>query len=188
MVRLRLEGVRKTGKITPRSMLPKKWCYLINAPFKISDRCCYHLKKAPAHNYAKKKGYQPILATTAEESALRLTEWIRHGCNAFTATTPKSAPLSFWKEQDVLLYLKTNEIHIAKVYGDIIEVEGKLKCSGADRTGCMFCMYGVQYEQEPNRFQRMKITHPKQYEWCMKDADKGGLGLDKILSYMNIPH
>ena len=52
----------------------------------------------------------------------------------------------------------------------------------------MFCMYGVQFDSRPNRFESMKETHPKQYEWCMRDVEKGGLGLDKVLTYMNIPH
>ena len=52
----------------------------------------------------------------------------------------------------------------------------------------MFCMYGVQYEKSPNRFEKMKITHPKQYEWCMRDVDKGGLGLNQVLNYMRVPH
>lgn len=42
--------------------------------------------------------------------------------------------------------------------------------------------------KSPNRFEKMKITHPKQYEWCMRDVDKGGLGLNKVLNYMKIPH
>ncbi|MCK5605065.1 hypothetical protein KAR91_24460, partial [Candidatus Pacearchaeota archaeon] len=32
----------------------------------------------------------------------------------------------------------------------------------------MFCMFGVQMETKPNRFDRMAITHPKEYNACME--------------------
>ena len=31
----------------------------------------------------------------------------------------------------------------------------------------MFCMYGLHLEGHPNRFERMKETHPKQYDYIM---------------------
>ena len=58
--------------------------------------------------------------------------------------------------------------------------------SGVNRTGCMFCMFGVHLEQEPNRFQRMKITHPKQYDYCMREEN--GLGLGKVLDFINVKY
>ena len=189
MRKLRLEGIRKNGAYSPQNIMPKKWMYLVDAPFDIGDSCCYFLKKSLAHNYTNKTGNHMIIATMAEESALRLTDWIRHGCNAFTAADAKSKPMSFWTEQDVLKYIKEYNVPIAKVYGDVlIDENGKYKTTGCQRTGCMFCMYGVQYEESPNRFEKMKMTHPKQYEWCMRDVDKGGLGLNQVLNYMKIPH
>jgi len=44
-------------------------------------------------------------------------------------------------------------------------------------------MFGVHLEKEPNRFQRMKITHPKQYEFCMNK-----LGLKDILDYIKVKY
>ena len=52
----------------------------------------------------------------------------------------------------------------------------------------MFCMFGVQSEKEPNRFQRMKKTHPQIYEYCMKPVDQGGLGIAEVLDYMGTPY
>ena len=49
-------------------------------------------------------------------------------------------------------------------------------------------MFGLPFEEYPNRFQRMKKTHPKQYDYCMKPIEDGGLGLDKVLSFMKIHH
>ena len=185
-----LNGViDKNGKLNLRTRIPLKWRYLIDAPFDITHKCCYFMKKSLSHQYEKKNNVKMIVATTTEESALRTTSWILYGCNAFNSKKQQSRPMSFWTEQDILQYIKEYNIPIAKVYGDIIlDENGKYKTTGVDRTGCMFCMYGVQYEESPNRFEKMKITHPKQYEWCMRDVDKGGLGLNQVLNYMKIPH
>lgn len=185
-----LNGViDKNGKLNLRARIPLKWRYLINAPFDITHKCCYFMKKSLSHQYEKKNNVKMIVATTTEESALRTTSWILYGCNAFNSKKQQSRPMSFWTEQDILQYIKEYNIPIAKVYGDIIlDENGKYKTTGVDRTGCMFCMYGVQYEKSPNRFEKMKITHPKQYEWCMRDVDKGGLGLNQVLNYMGVPH
>ena len=95
--------------------------------------------------------------------------------------------MSFWTEQDVLTYLqRTNLPYCKEIYGDIIEQNGKLKMSNMQRTGCMFCMFGCHLEKEPNRFQQMAITHPKQYDYCIKDVEDGGLGLGKVLDYIGV--
>ena len=60
--------------------------------------------------------------------------------------------------------------------------------TGCNRTGCIFCGFGCHLEKEPNRFQQLKETHPKLYEYCMKTWDEGGLGLDEVLNYINVKH
>ncbi len=34
----------------------------------------------------------------------------------------------------------------------------------------------------------MKITHPKQYEYCMKPVEDGGLGLGKVLDFIGVKY
>lgn len=169
--------------------VPKRWRYLVNAPFEISSKCCDAMKKRPFHLYEKESGNTAIVATMASESKLRLSSWIRFGCNAFEKDVPQSRPMSFWTNNDVLAYLQQNQIPYCSVYGEIVSDEGGgLKTTGCDRTGCMFCMYGCHFEDAPNRFQRMKETHPKQYQYCMKPWSEGGLGLDAVLNYLKIDH
>lgn len=170
--------------------IPKKYRYLVDkeAPFKISDRCCYYMKKYLIDRVQRYCEVYPMLATTAEESNLRKMSWVRYGCNAFAKKHPRSAPMSFWREQDILQYIYENNLPIAKVYGEVIKTENGYDTTGVKRTGCMFCMYGVHMEGHPNRFEKMKLSHPKQYEWCMRDIDKGGLGLDKVLNYIGVEH
>lgn len=92
--------------------------------------------------------------------------------------------MSFWLENDVLQYIYENNIKIASVYGDVVKQEdGSFITTGEKRTGCMFCMFGVQIEKEPNRFQRMAITHPKIYDYCMNK-----LGIRDVLEYINVPY
>jgi 3'-phosphoadenosine 5'-phosphosulfate sulfotransferase (PAPS reductase)/FAD synthetase len=119
----------------------------------------------------------------ADESDMRTTEYMANGgCNFFNTKREKSWPLGFWTEQDVLQYLSVNNIPYATVYGEICGRGDQLITTGVKRTGCMFCMFGVHMEKEPNRFQRMQITHPKQWEYCMYQ-----LGLKEVLEYIGVP-
>ena len=166
-----------------------KWNFLIDAPFEVSDKCCDVMKKKPSKAYAKATGKYPILGTMATESKLRYSNWIRSGCNSFEGSNPTSQPMSFWTEQDVLQYLKEFDIPYCSVYGDIVEDEkGKLKTTGCNRTGCVFCGFGCHLESEPNRFQRLKETHPKLHEYCLKPIDEGGLGMKEVLDYIGVKY
>lgn len=165
-----------------------KWKSLVDAPFFIGDKCCYVMKKQPAKKYEKVSGRKAMIATMACESAMRQTQWLKTGCNAFASARPISSPMSFWTEQDVLLYLKTYAVPYCPIYGEIVDENGKLKTTGVSRTGCMFCMFGAHLEKEPNRFQRMKITHPKIYDYCMKPMADGGLGLAEVLDFIGVKH
>lgn len=150
-------------------------------PVKISHLCCSKLKKAPMKKYQKENGFVPIIGTMAEESRVRMQGWIRTGCNAWDSNEPKSQPLSFWTNQDVLQYIVENDISICSVYGDIVSVDengveyppnlltgfGKLKCTGCDRTGCVYCGFGFHNEKGETRFQRLARTHPKLYEFAL---------------------
>ena len=138
--------------------------------------------------YEKQTGRKPIIGTMACESSQRKINWIKDGCNAFNAKRPISKPLSFWTEQDILAYIKKYDLKYASVYGEIqSDVNGKLYTTKCDRTGCVFCGFGCQAESSPNRFQRLKHTHPKLWEYCMKPVEQGGLGMKDVLNYINVP-
>jgi 3'-phosphoadenosine 5'-phosphosulfate sulfotransferase (PAPS reductase)/FAD synthetase len=95
--------------------------------------------------------------------------------------------MAFWTEQDVLEYIKKFNIPYASVYGDIIQDEsGKWYTTGCERSGCVFCAYGAHLEKEPNRFQKLKQTHPKLWNYCMKPWSEGGLGMKEVLDYINV--
>lgn len=85
-----------------------KYLFMLNAPFEVSNRCCKVMKKQPMHKYNKDTGRVPITAQMASESKLRASKWLQNGCNGFDLKIPTSNPMSFWTEQDVLLYIKEN--------------------------------------------------------------------------------
>lgn len=189
-----------------------KYRPLLDVDFNVSEQCCDVMKKKPSHEYAKRTSRKPILATMAVESMLREKDWLKNGCNAFDAKYPASKPMSFWTEQDVLQYIKEECLPICSVYGDIVYAEDseqmriedygidcggreKLRTTGCDRTGCIFCAFGCHLEKEPSRFQRLKETHPRQYEYCIGGGEynedgvwqpnKKGLGMGHVFEELN---
>ena len=176
-----IRGLEKGSKFNK-----KKWEFLLDAPFKISDECCNELKKKPFKRYEKETGKKPMMATMAAEGGVRKEAYLKTGCNAFNSG--KSQPMGFWTEQDVLEYIFTRKLPIASVYGDIVEEVDMLgnktyRTTGEQRTGCMFCMFGCHLEKHPNRFERLKYTHPTQYRYCMEK-----LGLNEVLDYIGVDH
>lgn len=189
-----------------------RYQFFLDAPFEIGQQCCRIMKKGPMEKYHKETGRKPITGMMASESRLRTQKWLKQGCNAFDAKKPMSMPMSFWFEQDVLEYIYKNKIEIAPVYGDVVvdyegmgELDGQMrlddlsedfgvfdlerplyKTTGCDRTGCMFCGFGCHLEKPgEGRFERMKKTHPKQYDYIMRPWSEGGLGYKEVIDWIN---
>ncbi len=188
-------GGRKDGKASKFNC--PQWKFMLDSPFSVSAKCCDVMKKRPAKQYEKNSGRVPFIGILASESQIRRNEWKKHGCNAFDASSPSSRPLSFWTEQDILHYIKKHNVPYCSVYGDIVETQVGLKTTDCDRTGCIFCGFGCHLEKDENRFQRMKETHPRQYEYCIGGGEfvdgvwqpsKEGLGLGKVLDYIGVKY
>lgn len=211
-------ATRDDGKRS-RYCVSKRFLPLLEAPFEVSSYCCDVMKKKPVKQYEKRTGRKSIIGTLADESEVRRQAWLHTGCNSFEGKKPQSKPLSFWTEQDILHYIRKYDVPYAPVYGDIrvkqanedssenqinmidvlgcYEPEDTLETSGCDRTGCMFCMFGCHLEKGENRFQRLKRTHPRQYEYCIGGGEmvdgkwqpsKEGLGLGKVLDYIGVDY
>ena len=167
-----------------RFSVSKKWRSLVDAPFEVSEKCCDIIKKRPFELYAKESGRKRMTAMMAYESSRRERRYMQMGCNSFNEKNPSSMPMAVWTEQDVLRYIVDNSIEYAACYGEIVEgTDGLLRCTREDRTGCMFCMFGIQYDGEPNRFQRMQRDYPKQWDYCINK-----LGIGEVLDYVGIPY
>lgn len=197
-VRLYRTGIKRDGTKSKNFKLAKKWLKFIDSEYRASEECCDVIKKAPLKKFGKATGKKPIIGTMAEDSAFRKINWLKTGCNAFDTDDPQCKPLSFWTEQDILMYLKITGIPYCSVYGDIIEKEKKLTTTGEKHTGCIFCLFGVEREKEPNRFQRLKEIDRPKYNYCIGGGEfdrygklipnKKGLGEGKILDFMGVPY
>lgn len=198
----RLMGInKKDGKVTKESIpsLPdrsifscERYQFFLDAPFWIANHCCGVMKKSPAHRYHKDTGRNAITAQMASESRLRAQQWINNGCNGFDLKYPISNPMSFWFDQDVLIYLKMNNIKPCEVYGEIVsndEVTGQmnlndiigteifdlgrptLETTGCKRTGCFACGFGIHHEntKEKSRIQNIiDFSNPKLADWMLR--------------------
>lgn len=163
-------GINPTsGKKQTTGVIPRKYHYLINAPFKISEACCDFLKKRPYKKFDRESGLCPYVGMMAEDSNMREVQYYKRGCNQYS-DYPKSNPLSFWTQDDIWEYIKTRDLKYSEIYD-----------MGYSRTGCIFCLFGLQKESRPHRFDLLKETHPKQYNFCM---DK--LGIRDILTFMGV--
>jgi hypothetical protein len=171
--RLRTEGVKPDGRSCPMGKLADKWQRLINAPFKVSGACCKHIKKDPLNKYVKETGRAPYIGTMASDGAQREMTYIDRGCNSFDQKDQRSTPMAFWMEEDVWEYIKANEVPYCTIYDN-----------GFQRTGCMFCMFGIQFDdKENNRFHKMKKSHPAQYKYCI-----GTLGMGAVLDFIGVDY
>ena len=189
----RLEGNKYgMGKIS------KCYYFLLNADFKISDKCCSYMKKKPFIRFENITNKKCFLGNMTQESMVRETEWKKHGCNAFDKKRPTSSPISFWTEQDILHYIKEYNLQVAPVYGELIELpNGDLHFTKCQRTGCVFCGFGLKYDENPNRFQRLAETHPKLYDYCINGGQyvdgvwqpgNGGLGMGHVLDELGVEY
>lgn len=207
-------GVEKNDNGQPSEFNCVKYKFLLDAPFKISDKCCSEMKKKPFREHEKRVGKVPLIGQLSVESRLRQSNWIRYGCNAFGMKNPQSNPMSFWVENDVLRYIHENKLTIADVYGEVVvdsadQVPGQIniydyledyrgctyRTTGCDRTGCMFCLHGAHLEKGTGRLERMKKTHPDRYNFVMRGGalgkdgmwrpSKEGLGFKFVIDWLN---
>lgn len=187
----RINGINGSYKVS------KKWLFLVNSDFKISHKCCTIMKKTPLLDFEKTENKKMYTGEISEESKIRQQQYLHNGCNAFQLNRPKSTPLGFWVENDILAYIYIYNVSYSKIYGEIIYEHEKYSLSGLDRTGCMFCMFGVHLHEQPNKFQTMQKSHPKQYNYCINGGEivdgiwkpnKQGLGCWRVLDTIGVPY
>lgn len=189
-----------------RMQLPKKWLYLFGGwdeegaalgykkpPFLCSDKCCYWLKELPCDIWAKEHNSVPFLGLMASEGGRRQEALEEHGCNYFGATVIRSCPFSPWFQDDVIRLLKYLDAmeYIPEIYGNVVKnYDGKYMTTGARRTGCNICGFGIHMEKRPHRFDRLWERNPKQWERTMyslyTEEDGTPRGWGEVLDYIGV--
>lgn len=167
MMQLRTTGVE--GR--ERQRIPAKWKFLIDAPFKISHKCCAILKHEPFYRYERETGRKGIVGTMATESARRTQDTLEHGCFRLGGNHPLLRPLSFWTPADThaMLPLMPHCVLYDPPYN-------------LPRTGCIICGFGAD-QNNPNKFQILKQTHPRLHAKGLP-----AFGIDKVLDFMGVPY
>jgi len=183
-VNLRLTGMTQKGEYQPRWKIPNKWMKLLDAPFRVTNKCCGILKIDPTKPYQKRTGEVPFVGVMAEESENRRSSYARGGgCNAFNQSRGASSrPIMFWTEQDILQYVIKYQIPYADIYGEIVLKDGLLAKTGEQRTGCKYCLFGAHMKKGENQFQALARIEPESYKKAIEEY-----GYAEALDYCGIP-
>lgn len=187
-----------------RMQLPQKWLELFGGyenenegvnfkkpPFKVSSRCCEIMKEKPCDLWAKEHNSKPFLGLMASEGGRRQDALEEHGCNYFGKTTIRSAPFAPFLRQDLLQLALDLNVPIPEIYGRIERgPNGDLYTTGAQRTGCEMCGFGIHMEKRPHRFDKLYDRNPKAWDYWMnnvctdENGNKYGWGL--VLDYIGV--
>lgn len=189
-------------------------CGYAEAPFLVSDKCCYYLKEKPCDNYAKESGRYPFMGLMASEGGRRQKALMINGCNYISKGTKRSAPFAIFSRQDLLRLALELNAPVPEIYGEIVGVRENgttvcvdelrelaggddnaldgitLKTTLAQRTGCSMCGFGISLEKRPHRFDLLRKQNPAEWEFWMKHVmqDENGewYGWGKVLDYIGV--
>ena len=189
-----------------RMKMPQKWLKLFAgyenenegtnykiAPFLVSNKCCLYMKEQPCEKWAKEHNSRPFIGLMASEGGQREEALIEHGCNYFGKNVIRSAPFAPFLRQDLLQLALDLNVPVPEIYGEIArKPDGTLYTTGAQRTGCSMCGFGVHMEKRPHRFDQLRQRNPKEWEFWMyrcctdpKTGEKYGWG--RVLDYIGVP-
>jgi 3'-phosphoadenosine 5'-phosphosulfate sulfotransferase (PAPS reductase)/FAD synthetase len=167
-----IKNTRLNGDKKGNGKLSEKWKFLIDAPFKISSKCCNILKKNPINRWQKKNNILPIIGTMARESQLRKMNYYQHGCNIFNKGQSRCRPLSIFTSSDVWEYIQGENLSYCEIYD-----------CGYKQTGCMSCGFGCHLEKGENRYQKLYKSHHKIWNYHIDN-----LGWGKVLDFIGLPY
>lgn len=189
-----------------RMKLPQKWLELfagyenenegVNykiAPFKVSNKCCLYMKEKPCDEWAREHESRPFLGLMASEGGQREEALVEHGCNYFGKDVIRSAPFAPFLRQDLLQLALDLKVPVPEIYGEIRrKPDGTLYTTGAQRTGCTMCGFGVHLEERPHRFDKLRERNPEEWEFwmyrCCTDPVTGEkFGWGRVLDYIGVP-
>ena len=115
-----------------------------------------------------------------------------HGCNYISPTTKRSAPFAIFDRQDLLQLALDLKVPVPEIYGEIVrDPDGTLRTTKAQRTGCSMCGFGIHLEKRPHRFDRLRESNPKEWEFwmyrCVTDPETGEkYGWGRVLDYIGV--
>lgn len=134
--------------------------------------------------------FAPYMRNDILKLALEMDDWYREHISTFEKLYYEQ-DYSRDKDGNVIPYEPVDTI-IPEIYGEIVEDEnGNLRTTGAQRTGCSMCGFGIHMEERPHRFDKLRERNPKEWEFCMyrccTDPDTGEkYGWGRVLDYIGV--
>lgn len=146
----RINGYDSSGRSWTKFSLSKKARTLLLSGklHRVSPKCCYYLKKKPAHDFEKQSGLKPILGVRGNESALRKSKYT----SCFTKER-KFTPIHDLSDELLNKIYQKYNIEIPEVYNHIC------------RTGCMGCPYG-SYKHDTEK--ELALINEAQFNFVCK--------------------
>lgn len=188
-----------------RMKMPQKWLKLFAGyenenegvnyqipSFKVSNKCCKYMKEDPCDRWAREHKSRPFLGLMASEGGQREEALIDHGCNYFGKTVIRSAPFAPFMRQDILQLALDLNAPVPEIYGKIErDSDGNLYTTGAQRTGCSMCGFGIHMEKRPHRFDKLRERNPKEWEFwmykcCIDEQTGEKYGWGRVLDYIGV--
>lgn len=134
--------------------------------------------------------FTPFLRQDILALALEMDKWYHDHIEIFEKAFHEQP---YGRNQDGSLkkYLPVESI-IPEIYGTIEKnQDGELHTTGAQRTGCSMCGFGIHMEKRPHRFDQLRVRNPKEWEFWMyqcctdqKTGEKYGWG--RVLDYIGV--
>ena len=190
------EGAWGGYKHNEKFKMPDRWVQLFGglyghfrpdlccqcAPFKVSDQCCFWLKEKPLQRYSEEQKSWPFLGLMQSEGGRRQYTLRMHGCNYVGETTARSCPFNYFTHSELLRLAKDMKVHVPEIYGHIIQnPDGSYRTSGAKRTGCSMCGYGIHMDKRPHHFDQLYEQNPQEWEFWMYKV-----GWGEVLDYIGV--
>ena len=122
--------------------------------------------------------------------AMAMDQWYHNHLDYFERKFHEQ-PYGRNKDGSLKEYVPVDSI-IPAIYGVIEENDiGVLRTTGAQRTGCEMCGFGIHLEQRPHRFDRLRERNPKAWEFwmyrCCTDPETGEkYGWGRVLDYIGV--
>ena len=135
--------------------------------------------------------FAPYMRNDILKLALEMDDWYHKNMDVFEKLYYEQ-PYSKDKNGNVIPYEPVDSI-IPDIYGDVVQDQcGNLRTTGAQRTGCSMCGFGIHMEKRPHRFDKLRERNQKEWEYymyrCCTDPETGEkYGWGRVLDYIGVP-
>lgn len=135
--------------------------------------------------------FAPFLRQDLLMLAREMDKWYHEHLDVFEAAF-HAQPYGRNKDGSPKEYVPVDTI-VPAIYGVIAEQEnGELYTTGAQRTGCSMCGFGIHLDGRPHRFDRLRERNLAEWEFymyrCVTDPETGEkYGWGRVLDYIGIP-